>query len=89
VDKASDISISNTTERKVYVWFSKDTEYLTNGDASLGLLGAGENGYTDEDGNQLTENELIALLFDEMTTQEVENLQFVMTEKTGDTANDW
>jgi uncharacterized repeat protein (TIGR02543 family) len=84
----------DTSERKAYALFPKKTEFLTNGDSSLGLLGAGENGYTDEDDNQIAENELIALLFDDMTTlsKDVDELQSMMMELAEDggiTTNGW
>jgi hypothetical protein len=59
---------TDTEQRKAYARLPDGTTFLTNGESSLGVLGAGDYGYTDEVGNQISDKELIALLFDDMTT---------------------
>jgi hypothetical protein len=67
---------------KAYALFPAGTEFLTNDDSSLGLLGAGKNGYVDSDGNKVASNELVALLFDDITTLtlDVDTMQAKMME---------
>jgi hypothetical protein len=86
-DSEQSTSSSSANTRKAFALVPEGTVFLTNDTAKLGLVGAGENGY--ELNNAVVEDELVALLFDEMTTLTLdkENLQSKMMELAEQDAN--